>query len=125
MSRLSNFPSIDLTRLDLNTLPEQIGGIRTDKVVGIARDSGYVLIGFCVLQFQQLQVRRREIESTVGDDPVAVLAHGLDALEVRLDSIVTQIESHLPDQAGALLGQAHGIAKAARKQVRGLIRNSA
>ena len=60
------------------------------------------MIGFGVLKFQQLQVRRRDLEA---------IAH--------------KIELRLPDPAGVVLDQAHGIAKAAGKQVRGLIRNAA
>jgi hypothetical protein len=125
MGWIPNLTSIDLTRLDLTRLPEQIGGIRTDRVVGVARDSAYVMIGFGVLKFQQVQVRRRELAAGLGDNPIDHLDRRFDALESHLDTIVEQLESRLPDQAAAVLGQAHGIAKAARKQVRGLIRNAA
>ena len=146
-------PSIDLSKFDLGKLREiqlpdlGVAGIDTDKVVGVLRDALYVAIGFGVLTFQQAQVRRRELATALAghpvvrkldlstaqlDDIVAALEQRLsgldsriDAFEARLDGIVAQVEAKLPEQAGAVLGQAHDLAKTARKQVRGLIRNAA
>jgi hypothetical protein len=126
-----------------------------DKFAGLARDTAYVLIGAGLLTVQQLQVRRRELAGTIGENPVVKqisatqlptnqlptkqladiltrLESGLgqlderfDAIEARIDDAVAAIEDRLPEQAGQLLGQAHDAAKAARKQVLGLIRNAA
>lgn len=124
-----------------------------DKFAGLARDTAYVLIGAGLLTVQQLQVRRRELAGTIGENPVVKqisatqlptkqledivnrLESGLgqlgqlderfEALEARIDDVVAAIEDRLPEQAGQLLGQAHDVAKAARKQVLGLIRNAA
>ena len=93
-----------------------------------------------VLTVQQVQVRRRELTARLGELPV-VQQLGLSkdqldelvksvearvaAIDTRIDAAVTQLEARLPEQAGAMLSQAHDIAKAARTQVRGLIRNAA
>lgn len=103
-----NFSKLDLSALDLSKL--DIPGVDTDKVLAALRDAAYVTIGFGVLAVQQAQVRRRE---TVA------------ALSTRVDAAVEQFEARLPEQAGALVGQAHELAKAARKQVRGLIASAA
>ena len=47
-----------------------------------------------------------------------------DALDTKLDTAMAKLEGQLPDQAAAIVGQAHDLAKAARKQVRGLIRSA-
>ncbi len=98
-----------------------------DKVAGFVRDAVYVMIGAGVLTVQQLQVRRRELsgsfpglEATLGQ-----LDERLTAVEAKLDAAVEAVEQRLPEQAGVLLGQAHDVAKAARQQLRGLVRNAA
>lgn len=118
-----------------------------ERINALLRDVAYITIGFGVLTVQQVQVRRRELLSMVRDHAVVErvgisvtqleeLVSGLEvslgqlesrfaALESRLDSTVEALEHRLPDQAGQLLGQAHDIAKVARQQVLGLIRNAA
>jgi hypothetical protein len=134
--------SFDLRKLDLSSLNIDIPGVDRDKVVNALRDAAYVTIGFGVLAFQQAQVRRRElvkslstrfgIETTKSEQLLAAveaqvkqLDARFEALEAKLDAAVDKIEERLPEQAGALLGQAHGLAKAARKQVRGLLVSAA
>jgi hypothetical protein len=117
------------------------------KVAGILRDAAYVVVGFGVLTIQQLQVRRRELVDTLTDNPAVQqlgvtrtqiedfvaglearashLDDRFDAFEVRLDSAVRATVERLPEQAGAVVDQAHQVAKAARKHVRGLIRSAA
>jgi hypothetical protein len=117
------------------------------KMAGIVRDAAYVVIGFGVLTVQQVQVRRRELVDTLTDHPavqqlgvtrtqIEDMVNGLEAslsklderfeaLETRLDAAVEATVQRLPQQAGALVDQAHEIAKAARKHVRGLIRSAA
>lgn len=56
------------------------GAIR--YATAVARDAAYVTVGFGVLGFQQLQVRRRELESRIergeADGPLDVAAGALD-----------------------------------------------
>ena len=150
MASVPTFPSIDLSKLDLSNikLPTFDGSaIDTDKVVALIRDAAYVVIGFGVLTVQQAQVRRRELLADLNTNPIVTqlgatrtqleeLVAGLearfgefesrlDSFEASLDSAVEQLGSKLPEQAGAMLGQAHDVAKTARKQVRGLIRSAA
>ena len=143
-------PTFDASKLDLSKLDlsgVSVAGIDAERIVTVLRDAVYVAIGFGVLTIQQLQVRRRELADSLGSNPVAKqlglskeqldeivrgvearmgsLDGRLDAIETKIDAAVAQLETRLPEQAGAVLGQAHDLAKAARKQVRGLIRNAA
>jgi hypothetical protein len=140
-------PKIDTAKLrELN-----IAGIDGEKVIGLLRDAVYVVIGAGVLTVQQLQVRRRELTERLGANPVVKqlglskeqlddVVRGVEArmaafdermgeieqkYDARVEALLSQLEGRLPEQAGAMLGQAHGLAKATRKQVRGLIRNAA
>lgn len=139
---------LDVTKLDLSSLPRiDVPGVDTDKVLGVLRDAAYVVIGFGVLSVQQVQVRRRELVDRLGAQPVvqqlglgkeqleemvkglearfSQLDDRLDQLEGKIDAAVDALGERLPEQAGAFLGQAHEVAKAARKQVRGLLVNAA
>ena len=137
MAKLPNFPAFDFSGLDASKL----AGL-DDKVVAAVRDAAYITIGFGVLAFQQAQVRRREVvqglaerfdtSKTQMDEMlasvearIATLDERFDALDAKLDTAVVKIEERLPEQAAALVGQAHDLAKSARNQVRGLIRNAA
>lgn len=137
MATLPNFPNFDFSGLDAGKL----AGL-DDKLVGAVRDAAYITIGFGVLAFQQAQVRRREVVQGLADRfgtsrtqmndmlssveaQIAKLDERFDALDAKLDIAVIKIEERLPEQAAALVGQAHDLAKAARKQVRGLIRTAA
>jgi hypothetical protein len=145
---------LDLSKLDLSKLDRskfEIAGVDTDKVLGVLRDAAYVVIGFGVLTVQQVQVRRRELVDNVSDqavvkqlglgkEQVEELVKGLESrlgqLDERLDRLESKLDTavegfldtvgdKLPEQAGAFLGQAHEVAKAARKQVRGLLVSAA
>ena len=116
----------------------------TDRMLGLVRDAAYVVIGFGVLTVQQIQARVKDLVSTVEANPVvkqlgidrsqieelvakfeaqiASLDERFEAVEAQLDSLFEKIEERLPKQAADALGQAHDMAKAARKQVRGLLR---
>jgi hypothetical protein len=72
------------------------------------------------LSMKQLDDIMNRLESGLGQ-----LDERFETLEARIDEVVAAIEDRLPEQAGQLLGQAHDAAKAARKQVLGLIRNAA
>jgi hypothetical protein len=135
MASFSAF-NVDLTKLDL-------GRIETERVRTTLRDAAYVAVGFGVLGVQQAQVRRRELASSLQDHPLlrqAGLGKGqvdelvgalerrfgtvderVDALEAKLDTLVSRTRTHLPDQAGAALGTAHAVAKAARSRVRSVL----
>jgi hypothetical protein len=120
-------PSFDFFNVDL------------ERVGAFARDALYVGVGLAVLGIQQLQVRRRELEklldermgsgkNQVGelreavDKQLRIIDERVEALEVRIDSVLDDVQGRLPDQAAELLGQARGVAKATRKQVIDLVR---
>lgn len=137
MAKLPNFTNIDFSGLDAGKLADL-----DDKLVAALRDAAYITIGFGVLAVQQAQVRRREIVQALSqrfgtsrtqmdevlanmEAQLAKIDERFDALDGKLDAAVEKFEERLPDQAAALVGQAHDLAKAARKQVRGLIRTAA
>lgn len=137
MPSMPSFPHIDLSGLDAAKLGEL-----DDKVVGALRDAAYITIGFGVLTFQQVQVRRREVKAKVEETSAArrqqleellqriehelgSIDERLDRLEATLDGTVDRINERLPEQAAQVVGQAHEIAKTARQQVRGLVKTSA
>lgn len=143
--KLPTFPAIDLSSFDLtkiNVSKINVSKIDTDAVTRVARDTAYVAIGLVVLAMQKAQTRRRELSTTLTDQVgtgrttidevlasvearLASIDSHIEALEGKLDIAVDEVEKRLPVRAGALLGQAHGMAKGARKQVRGLIVSAA
>jgi hypothetical protein len=120
-------PSFELPTFDL----ERLGAM--------ARDAFYIGVGLAVLSIQQLQVRRRELEKLLDERlgsgrsqvqearealerQLRTIEERIEALEVKVDGALDNVQGRLPDQASELLGQARGVAKAARKQVRDLVR---
>ncbi len=137
--KFPSFPNIDFSSLDLSKLPKmpkvELPSVDTDAITTTAKDAFYVTVGLGVLAYQKAQVRRQEMTKAFNDQfgsgkaqfetQVAGLETRLDALEAKIDGAVDELEKRLPEKAGALLGQAHDAAKAARKQVRELISSSA
>ena len=149
--KLPTFPAVDLSSFDLSkikmpkiNMPKinmpnvDLAKVDTEAVANVAKDAAYMTIGLVVLAMQKAQTRRREFSASLNnqvgagrsqmDEVLATIEArlaGIDAhietLEGKLDVAVVDLEKRLPVRAGALLGQAHGMAKGARKQVRGLI----
>lgn len=149
--KLPTFPAVDLSSFDLSkikmpkinmpkiNMPKvDVAKVDTEAVANVAKDAAYMTIGLVVLAMQKAQTRRREFSASLNnqvgagrsqmDEVLATIEArlaGIDAhietLEGKLDVAVVDLEKRLPVRAGALLGQAHGMAKGARKQVRGLI----
>ena len=69
-------------------------------------------------------VDRGQIEQIVSqwETQFASLDERFEAIEAKLDTAFDKLGDRLPEQAADVLGQAHDMAKAARKQVRGLLR---
>ena len=89
----------------------------TEKLTGAARDAAYMTIGLGVVAAQRLQMRSR---CMTGE-----LDKRFDAIETRVEAVVDRIERRLPEQAEHLLGQARGVTKVARDQLRTLLRPAA
>ena len=149
--KLPTFPAVDLSSFDLSkinvpkikmpkiNMPKvDVSTVDSEAVANVAKDAAYMTIGLVVLAMQKAQTRRREFSASLNnqvgagrsqmDEVLATIEArlaGIDAhietLEGKLDVAVVDLEKRLPVRAGALLGQAHGMAKGARKQVRGLI----
>ncbi len=147
-----DFSSLDLSKFDINELRKvdvskfvpnvDLSAIDTDKLTTAVRDAAYITVGFGVLAVEQAQVRRRQLVKAISDSfgtsktyvesllgaveaSLARIDERVEAVEARVDTVVDRIEDILPEQAGALLGQARDFTKVARQQVRGLIRTAA
>lgn len=133
MIKLPTFPSVDVSGLDASKLVEA-----NEKLVTAVRDAAYVTVGFGVLALQQAQVRRREVVRGIAtrfgasktqveqmlakfETQFAKLDARVVAMETKIDAGVEKFEERLPHQAAAVVSQAHGLVKAARNQVRGLV----
>ncbi|MEQ1874899.1 MAG: hypothetical protein ABL953_14385 [Ilumatobacteraceae bacterium] len=131
--KLATFPSVDISGLDVSRLADT-----NEKMVAAVRDAAYVTVGFGVLALQQAQVRRREMVRSIAErfgaskaqveqllakfeTQFAKLDARVVAMETKIDATVEKFEDRLPHQAAAVVGQAHGLVKAARKQVRELV----
>lgn len=62
LPKLPALHSIDLTNVDLR---KNVESVLANPVVKQARDAGYTAVGFAVLGVQKLQVRRRELISSL------------------------------------------------------------
>jgi hypothetical protein len=138
-----SFPSFDFSKFEMPKfempkgtpkfeIPKNIDG---EKLIAAIRDAAYTTVGFGVLAFQQAQVRRQELAGKIAErfgvnktqveemikSVESRIAKLDDRFEARLDETVGKLEDRLPAPAGKVLGQAHGVAKAARKQVRTLL----
>ena len=81
------------------------------------REAGYTAIGFGVLAYQRLQVRRRELAKEVGGkDGVARLVH---KVEEKVDPVLDGVERRLPPQARTALHQARTAGKTIEKVLLG------
>lgn len=135
-----NLPKINMPNINMPTI--DTADIDTAAVANIARDAAYVVVGIAVVALQRVQVRRRELTKTVGDqlhntrpqlDEILAGVEGrltsidsrIESIEAKLDGAVGDLEKRLPDRAGTMLVQAHEIAKAARQHVRGRIVSAA
>ena len=106
-----------------------------EKLVAALRDAAYITVGFGVLTVQQAQVRRREVVKALADrfgaskgrieELLTTAEARIKGIEQRFDTAVEKLEGRLPQQAAAIVGQAHDLAKAARSQVRSRVRVAA
>ena len=145
MATTTYFPKFDLSKLDLSKLelPKfDLPKVDTDALVGAVKDAAYITVGLAALALQKAQSARRDLIASLNDQfgsgkaqlddvvesfeaRVAAVDARIAAIEAKIDAAVESLEKRLPERAGALLGQAHGAAKAARKQVRELIKPAA
>lgn len=145
-SNSTRFGSFDFTNLTLPSFDELKSAlpVDTDRLLAILRDAAYVVIGVGVLTVQQLRSRLHDLVANVEANPTiaqmgvdrgqieqivsqwetqfASLDERFEAIEAKLDTAFDKLGDRLPEQAADVLGQAHDMAKAARKQVRGLLR---
>jgi len=116
--------------------------IQTEKLAAAARDALYLTVGLGVVAAEELRVRSRRLAAELdqrlasrkvrGEQLRQRLEVGIkrlderaDEIEARVEAAIDRFEARLPEQAGHLVGQARGITRVARQQVRGLIRPAA
>jgi hypothetical protein len=107
-----------------------------DETARLARDSFFVAVGFGVIGFQKVQVRRRELGAQVQaaeqltrvQESVGLVAavvreqiHDLDdrvsSVERHLDDVLDGVEAHLPPPTRDVVHQTRDAARSARSQV--------
>ena len=106
--------------------------------IRLSRDTFYVTLGFGVIVFQKLQVRRRELERDLaaGDRSPAEVVLGpfghamaagvenidrvLTSLDSQLDPLFEGVERGLSPATREMVHQAREVAKAARSELVGL-----
>jgi hypothetical protein len=109
-----------------------------DAAAAVAKDALYIAVGFGVLAFQKVQVRRHEltkrlaagavpvelptaeqVRSRLHDGAVAVDGR-VREVEARVDAALDQVQHRLPAQAADLLGQVRHVGTVYRERVRTL-----
>lgn len=105
----------------------------TEDVTKVLKDAVYVSVGLGVIAFQKVQVQRQELKKaldtqlsgarTAADDRVKLLEERLDEVETRIDTVVDDLTSRLPEPVESVVNTARQAAKDARNQVRALISN--
>jgi DNA anti-recombination protein RmuC len=112
----------------------------------ILKDAGYVAVGLGVIAFQRAQVRRRELEQQLGDagqrierlstsleDQRKLVEERIEALggqlettvndlETRLNQVIDDLRSRVPESAVEAFDTAVGAAKDATAQILDLVR---
>ena len=105
-----------MPRLRVTRRPWRIGASRTitfvaDDPLKQVKEAGYTAVGFGVLAYQRLQVRRREMVKKVGGK--AGVARFVHRVEEKVDPVLDGVERRLPPQARTAF---HG-ARAAGKTI--------
>jgi len=75
------------------------------------RDALYTAVGFGILGFQQLQVRRRDLQKE--------LARLADEMDGKVEPVLDDLVAKLPDDLRPLAGQARAAASSARRALLG------
>jgi hypothetical protein len=84
-----------------------------NDVLTRARDAGYTAVGFGVLAFQRLQLRRRELTKELGGlaGGRAVVGRAVRQAEKVVDPVLDQVERRLPTSARAYVQQARAFTR--------------
>ncbi|MHB8670675.1 MAG: hypothetical protein ACYDAD_08985 [Acidimicrobiales bacterium] len=84
------------------------------------KDALSVTVGLGVLGFQRAQVRRRELTKQL-EGPIGAYAGQIQRLvrevDGRVEPVLDQLESRLPESARGLVGQARSAARGAQGQL--------
>lgn len=108
---------------------------KVDQIGKAATDALHVAVGFGVLGFQKLQVRRREVQRAVENqfgagtndlhklaDVVRAQARTVDTqvqkVEPKIAAAFDRVEARLPEPVGSVVHQTRTVAEAVRDQAR-------
>lgn len=84
------------------------------------RDALSVTVGLGILGFQRAQVRRRELAKQL-EGPIGLYAGQIQRLvrevDGRVEPVLDQFQSRLPESARSLVGQARTVAREAQGQL--------
>jgi len=117
-------PNVDVPAFDM---PQ----IDTAKLTSLATDTFYVTVGLGVLAVQQLQVRRHEMIKRFGsletqfETKFGTVESRFADVEAKLDQVMEQIKTRLPEPAEKLFDKAYDSAKTTGKQVVDLLTKAA
>jgi hypothetical protein len=89
----------------------------TTKLTSALSDAAYMTVGIGVVAAQRIQAKSRALATG--------LDKRFDTIEAKVEATVDRIERRLPARAEHVLGQARGVTRVARDQLRTFVRPAA
>jgi len=74
---------------------ERLEDLDADKIVALARDAAYAAIGFGVLSWQKVQVRRRELGEDVAQHAPDLVDEIAEHAHAFIDKVRESMKHHL------------------------------
>ncbi|MFM9086457.1 MAG: hypothetical protein ACKORC_08385 [Acidimicrobiia bacterium] len=74
---------------------ERLEDLDADKIVALARDAAYAAIGFGVLSWQKVQVRRRELGEDVAQHAPDLVDEIADHAHAFIEKVRESVKQHL------------------------------
>lgn len=74
---------------------ERLEDLDADKIVALARDAAYAAIGFGVLSWQKVQVRRRELGADVAQHAPDLVDEIADHAHAFIEKVRESVKQHL------------------------------
>jgi hypothetical protein len=93
----------------------------TETVTETLKDIAYIVVGFGILGFQRVQVRRHELAKQLGpqlEDLVTNVDEAFQPVRIELDQRLDRVEERLSGQARDVVRTARALAKETEQQMR-------
>jgi hypothetical protein len=74
---------------------ERLEDLDTDALVALARDAAYTAVGFGVLSWQKLQVRRRELGEDVAQHAPDLVDEIAEHAHAFIDKVRESVKQHI------------------------------